>query len=326
MAASRHIRRVRGRAAGALAVAVLLGLVCAVALTSAGGAGAAAPGASAADARGLDQGAAARAPSGSSSRVGDWQHVLQVVAWQRRQASSLPLVYYFGASAARESVISDEAWSTDLSAMLHIPVVAWVTASGCQSFADDLRVVEQLPEGHALALITVGIGRFTVTHEPRDVPSNTTRSSPPGEWFQHHYDNRELLSAARKRSLARIWLAERGPVFARRFPRRVEELESLITTCLDHGFTVALVEMPTNHQVLGASYDEVRSRYQAGCAALAAEYGLDYVRFCTKIGLNSDDYHDLSHLLPSGRAKWQARLSQEIVARGLLEPLPVDAP
>jgi hypothetical protein len=51
---------------------------------------------------------------------------------------------------------------------------------------------------------------------------------------------------------------------------------------------------------------------------LAAKYDIDYVRFVSDLGLRGTDFYDLQHLLPSGRSKWQARLSQELVWRQLL--------
>ena len=47
----------------------------------------------------------------------------------------------------------------------------------------------------------------------------------------------------------------------------------------------------------------------------ATAYGIPYEDFIARIGLVSDDFVDVSHLVEPGRAKYQRRLSRLVVAR-----------
>ena len=69
-----------------------------------------------------------------------------------------------------------------------------------------------------------------------------------------------------------------------------------------------LVEQPYDLQVADGKLDRLRARARALCTALAAANGGVYLDFLAASGLGSDDFHDVSHLLPSGRPKYERRL------------------
>jgi hypothetical protein len=250
--------------------------------------------------------------------VSDWGHVLQVVDWLRYRPPPSRVVYLFGGSAARESVVSERSWAAQLGTVSGSPVVTYVVAKRCQTFVEDKLVVDQLPEGRGVALISVGATRITMEHDPAPVHSSATRSLPPGPWYQHHYDTFPALSAAEKRGLVTAWLRNRYGQFVSRYPEKLVEIDELIQACLERGLQPVLLEMPLNLPVVGHAFDEVRAMYAAGCLELATKYDIEYIRFVSKIGLRGTDFYDLQHLLPSGRSKWQTRLSQELVSRELL--------
>ena len=92
-------------------------------------------------------------------------------------------------------------------------------------------------------------------------------------------------------------------------------LRELIALCQDKGFYPVLVELPLNLPIVRHSWDAPRDRYRRGARAAAATYGIPYDDFIARIGLVSNDFVDLSHLVEPGRAKYQRRLSHVVVAR-----------
>ena len=254
----------------------------------------------------------------SAGTVSEWTHVQQVVAWLRYRLPQRRVVYLFGGSAARESIVSESSWKAQVKALSGRSAVTYVVSSRCQTFPEDLRIINRLPKGRGIALISVGTTRLTMLHKSGWVSSTSTRTSPPDPWYQHHYDGSVRLSAAEKRQLVRVWLRDRYGVFLARYPDRMVELEALVQACKARGVRPVLLEMPLNLPVIRHDFDKARVMYQKGCLELAAKYDIKYLRFVSKIGLRGTDFYDLQHLLPSGRSKWQTRLSRELVWQRLL--------
>ena len=310
----------------------LLAAACTSALTAAfaavlgvgvGTAGASAPTPFAAPAAGLT----AEAPSldtvlagrhGFRGRVGDWGHVCQVVNWLRYRTPPRHVVYLLGGSTSRESVTDESGWSRGLSTRLGRRVAAWVVSSSCQTFVEDARVVNSLPKDRGVALITVGLSRFNMEHVPATVPRTAVRTTPPGPWWQHHYDARRPLSLSVKQQLVQKWRDDHLEGFTERYPDRLAELETLIQACLDRGIRPVLLEMPLNVVAVRDDLDDVLTTYRQGCTDLATRYDIPYLDFLGALGLPSADFYDLWHLLPHGRARWQNRLSRELTRRSLL--------
>ena len=160
--------------------------------------------------------------------------------------------------------------------------------------------------------------RFNMEHVPASVPRSAVRTTPPGAWWQHHYDARGPRSLAEKRQLVQKWRADHLEGFTEHFPGRLAELETLIQACIDRGIRPVLVEMPLNAVAVADDMDDVLGTYRQGCTDLAAEYDIPYLDFVDELGLPSGDFYDLWHLLPDGRARWQSRLTRELVREDLL--------
>jgi hypothetical protein len=250
--------------------------------------------------------------------VGDWDHVRQVVNWLRYRRPPRHVVYLLGGSASRESIRGEAGWSKGLSNRLGSRAAGWVVSSSCQTFVEDARVVAALPKGRGVALITVGMSRFNQEHPPATVSTTAVRTTPPGVWWQHHYDARSPLSLAVKRQLVQKWRTDHLTTFNRRYPERLAQLETLIQTCLDRDIRPVLLEMPLNVAAVGNDLDDVLSTYRQGCTDLAAKYDIAYLDLLSALRLPSNDFYDLWHLLPEGRARWQDRLSRELVYKRLL--------
>jgi hypothetical protein len=254
----------------------------------------------------------------ASGRASDWDHVRQVVGWLRYRKPPRRVVYLLGGSAPRESVISESRWSAQLSHKSGRSVAAYVLSSSCQTFVEDKLIIDALPRGRGVALISLGVTRFNMVHVPATLPRYAIRRNLPGRWYQHHYDSRTSLPTAQKRRLARGWVRDHYDAFRSRYPGRLAELEAVIQACEARGIRPVLLDMPLDLAAVGHDFDEAIATYQEGCLALAEEHDVTYLRFVSRIGLRDTEFYDLWHLLPVGRGKWQARLSNELVRNKVL--------
>ena len=244
--------------------------------------------------------------------VDEWTHVVQVLSWLRYKLPERRVVYLLGGSAARESVTGESGWAAQLRRLTGRSATTYVCSTRCQTFVEDELIVSRLPKKRGTVLIGVGTSRFLMHHRSRSLPRSSIRRTPPEAWRQHHYDNRAVLSYDQKRQLASDWMSDRYPLFQAVFQDRMAELTKVIETCEARGLRPALLELPLNLEVVGNDFDEALSTYRRACLDLAKEHGIPYLRFVSRVGLKSTDFHDLQHLLPSGRAKWQARLSRAL--------------
>lgn len=222
------------------------------------------------------------------------------------------MVYLLGGSAARESVTSESGWAAQLRSLTGRSATTYVCSTRCQTFVEDELIVSRLPKNRGTVLIGVGTSRFLMHHESRSLPRYSIRRTPPEVWYQHHYDNRTALSDDEKRQLVSDWVSDRYPVFQAAFETRLAELTKVVETCEARGLRPALLELPLNLEVVGDDFDEALKTYRQACFDLAKAHGIPYLRFVSSTGLTSADFHDLQHLLPSGRAKWQTRLSRQL--------------
>jgi hypothetical protein len=311
-----HLRAARAAACAAALTAAVAALALAAAPANASTGGPAAAGAASGS---PTPDAVLAGRRGFRGRAGDWDHVCQVVDWLRYRTPPRHVVYLLGGSASRESVTDEAGWSKSLSTRLGRRVAAYVVSSSCQTFVEDARVVADLPKGQGVALITVGMSRFNMEHPPSSVPATAVRTTPPGPWWQHHYDGRSPLSLATKRQLVQRWRVDHLQGFTDRYPDRIAELETLIQACLERGIRPVLLEMPLNVAAAQHQLDDVLAMYRQGCADLAGKYDIRYLDFLSALDLPSSDFYDLWHLLPDGRARWQDRLTRELVYKGLLQ-------
>jgi len=250
--------------------------------------------------------------------IGDWDHVVQVVSWLRYRPPRRRVVYLLGGSATRESVVSESAWAAQLTRLTGRSATTFVCASSCQTFEEDARIVKALPRYRGTVLISVGLSRFNMLHPPALLPRYSIRRTAPVAWYQHHYDLKASFSYAKKRLAVSEWMEDRYAVFLARYQARLADLEKVIVACEARGLRVALLEMPLDLPVVGDAFDEPLATYRGACLELADKHGIKYIDFLSAIGLQNKDFHDLQHLLPSGRSKWQARLSRELLRKDLI--------
>lgn len=295
-------------------------LVLAASLAAAGCAAphgdAAAPSGERSGAASLPVDAGGAAPS--ASRVGDITHIKQVLAYLGTPGVDAPRpVYFFGDSTTREAIVSEAKLAASLLAAGGGAAQPFVLTSRNQTFPLDEAIAAGLPSRPALALIGVGLSRFT--NPPAADPSlgeSLGARSALSPWAMHHYSATDILTAAQKRSKVQGWLAARHPLFKKNEPLELARLKQLAKACLARGWTVAFVDMPTNVAIIRGAFDAPKAQYRAGCAALAAELGVTYLRFTGSIGLKNTDFYDLIHLVGSapggGRAKFTDHLALKI--------------
>ena len=134
----------------------------------------------------------------------------------------------------------------------------------------------------------------------------------PRPYMAHAYDGRKALSAERKDALVQKWLSRYYPAFRRVLDFNVAMLEDLVREGQRKGLDVVLLELPYNREVIGSSFDEAFTAYRTPTREIAAEYGVPYLDFNERVDIPSEDFLDLSHLLPDGRAVWQAELARQL--------------
>ncbi len=251
----------------------------------------------------------ARAGSGA-----DWSHVLQVVANVKAAPPGKPLVVLLGGSAARESTISDRSWRTQIGARGGPAAAVYNLGSSNRTLAQNVAIVKALPEGTAerptIVYIGVNLGSFTRAEKTARISLPQPRTPLPA-YKQHHYNQKRILTAAKKRMLVKAWLADRYPVFKRNFRSSSGVLDKLIVTCKARGLHPVLFELPRNTAIIGHKFDAPTKRYRDKCRALAGKHGVPYVNLVAQAKLGNGAFYDLWHLVEPGRKVWQNLLSAE---------------
>jgi hypothetical protein len=259
------------------------------------------------------------AARGARGLASDWIHACQVADWLRYRTPPRRVVYVLGGSASRESITTESAWSRELRRRLGgKPAAGYVASSSCQTFIEDARIIRALPRDRGLAVIMIGLPRFYTVHINETVSTTAVRKTPPGAWYQHHYDSRAPLPLAEKRALVANWRTRHFAGFNSYYPQTLKDLGAVVDACEARGIRAVFVEMPANLAAIQHDFDDVRAIYQDGCRALAEEHDVAYLDFNASLGLRARDFFDLWHLLPDGRAKWQYKLSRQLVSKGLL--------
>jgi hypothetical protein len=270
-------------------------------------------------------------PPAVAAGVDDWQHTWEVVQLVKALQTKAPpphsaLVYYLGDSIARESTVSDAAWSAQLARRAQtagkVDATGYTVAGHNQTFGMDERIVQGLPptqsgQPSGILLIGVGISRFIGPPTPMDpwpldpLPSGQLPELSP--WGQHHYDGRPPLSSTRKRELVQRWMDRRWAGFQSNKAANLAAIGRIIETAKAKGLRPIILDLPLNVAVVGTGLDKPRAAIRAGCTGLARGHGIKYLRFTRAIGLPSSDFWDLHHLLEPGYRRWQSRLSDELV-------------
>jgi len=255
-------------------------------------------------------------PAAALYRPGDdWRHVESTLQALQRRPPSVPVVVLLGGSAARECITTEPAWKAQIAALGGGRVRALNFGSSSQSFKYDLTIVKALPPVPAIVLIGLNVGRYT------SIPPKTAALETPelargaGVYDSHRFHAGDQLSDAAKRGIVRTWLAVKYPRFRQRYAGDAAVLRQLIALCQERGYYPVLVELPLNLPIVRHSWDAARDRYRRGARTAAATYGIPYNDFIARIGLVSNDFVDVAHLVERGRAKYQHRLSRVVVAR-----------
>ena len=223
--------------------------------------------------------------------VDDWQHTWEVVRLATAlQDQAVPphgaMVYYLGDSIARESTVSDAAWTDMLGSARpkragKVPAFGYTVAGHNQTFGMDETIVEGLPPTQAgqpagILLIGVGISRFI--GPPTPLPPFALDPPPSGQlpglspWDQHHYDGRAPLSV---RAQARARAALDGPSLGRLHSSNkaanLAAIRRIIVAAQAKGLRPVLLDLPLNVAVVGRGLDKPRAAIRAGCAELAQD-------------------------------------------------------
>jgi hypothetical protein len=243
----------------------------------------------------------------------DWLHLWAVLDQLQKQPPKVPVVYLLGGSAARECTTLDGPWSDQVSRLTGRRIRAINLGAAGQGFLRDITIVDKMPRTPAIVLIGINLGRFA-TKPPATAAAETER--PLGSilttYTQHRFVSGDVLGDAAKRVLLSKWLATRYPAFKAHYAYDYHALDLLIAECQRLGLHPELVNLPLNDAIVRPALDAPRAKYAKGCRALAAKYHIHYYDFVGQVGFVSRDFVDLWHCVPSGRVKYQARLSRVI--------------
>jgi hypothetical protein len=253
-------------------------------------------------------------PAAALYRYGDdRRHITSALAELDSHPPDVPVVYLLGGSAARECITTEPAWSAQIAALGGGSVRALDFGSSSQAFKNDLTIVRAAPAVPSIVLIGLNVGRYTAVPPKAAPPAATGRGA--AVYDSHRFHDGDQLSDAAKRALVAQWLRVKYPRFRERYAAHAAFLSELIALCQERGFYPVLVELPLNLPIVQHSWDAARDRCRRGARSAAAAYGVPYEDFIARIGLTSHDFVDLSHVIESGRAKYQGRLSQLVVAK-----------
>ena len=249
------------------------------------------------------------APAGAAEGP-EWQHALWVAAQLRADPPSVPTAVLLGGSCAREAIVDGAGWAADVERLGGGQVVAYNLSSRRQTFQQDTALVEALPEAPLIVFIGINVGRFTTS------PTSITDTSPPASkpaWVRHHYHREKMWTPERKAERLQFWLRHRLPVFEERYDEHLGHLDLLLATCVERGYRPVVLALPRNLDALGHALDAPTQRCLDDGRRLAEAHGAGFVDFVPDLGLSTDDYFDLDHLLNSGREVFQAWLAFETV-------------
>jgi hypothetical protein len=247
----------------------------------------------------------------------DWEHIDRVLQYLKQKQPRRPVVYLLGGSAARECTINDRNWRRQIVNMGGPSVLAFNLGASSEAYGHNIDMIRRAPDVPSLVLIGVNVGRYT--HRP---PASSLAAAINGSsltlkqvdnYAQHRFRASQVLTSTRKRALLTKWLRTRYPVFQQRFSHNADRLRDLVAACQERGFGVVLFNLPLNLKIIGHRMDRPRARYRRNCEAVSAKYGVPWVDFVAKLRLANRDFVDNWHLVETGRAKWQKRLTRTAV-------------
>lgn len=128
----------------------------------------------------------------------------------------------------------------------------------------------------------------------------------------HAFDRRKTLPDSEKRKLVQKWLSKYYPAFEKVHRFDGDLLDGLIAEGQERGLDMVIVELPWNREIVGDRWAAAMTAAQGRSRAIAAKYGVPYLDFNADVDIPSEDFLDLSHLRPAGRAVWQAELARRL--------------
>lgn len=141
---------------------------------------------------------------------------------------------------------------------------------------------------------------------------------------EHQFDRRKPLSTADKEALVDKWLTDYKPAFDKVLDFNLDMLEHLVRRAQARGMAVVIVELPWNEEIIGDRFRASMAKYREPTREIAARYDVPYLDFNDKVDIPSEDFLDLSHLLPAGRKIWQAELARQLARLYSQGVLPVN--
>jgi hypothetical protein len=162
--------------------------------------------------------------------------------------------------------------------------------------------------------ILPGITGYIVSWVQENAGALRAGHVPTHVFDTHRYSLKTQLPLKRKQQLVLKWLKTREPKFTKHFDYNAAMLEELVRVAKGRGFTVVLLNLPLNEQVVGGRFNAVVGRYRALCRRLAAQYGVISMDPRPQAGLESGDFQDLTHLVEPGRVKFERALAAALVA------------
>lgn len=176
------------------------------------------------------------------------------------------------------------------------------------------RFVAEAQGGSPSDDIAKGVAAYVKDYEARR-DCAFSPSAPPLRYSYHRYNQGRVEDDATKRTDVQSWLTGRGRAGGVFFTN-IGEATAMLAACLarakERGFTVVVMETPLNAAIVGHSFDRYQAIYRPACRSLARRYGDTYVDVNRTAGLVDSDFHDLNHLVESGRTKWTQALADAL--------------
>lgn len=138
---------------------------------------------------------------------------------------------------------------------------------------------------------------------------------PAIAYNQHHYGQNSVMSRGSKRKGIDNWLDGRGSPggeFSTNFEFSAALLGECVRLARHKGFEVLLMEGSLDTEVVGRAFADYQRRYRAACRKLVDRYDAHFVDLNPIADVRDSDFHDLYHLVPSGRAKWTPKLGASL--------------
>jgi hypothetical protein len=158
--------------------------------------------------------------------------------------------------------------------------------------------------------ISSGVAAYLADWRKRNAATLAAGKKPWHVYQPHRYTS--ALSLAAKRALVTKWLTGKGKAggaFSRYHAFDAKVLQATVKLAVSRGFSVVLMQAPANLAVMSHKFEPYTKVYVPACESIAAAGGGIYIDVNAAARFVDSDFHDLTHLLTSGRTKWTAALA-----------------